>query len=144
VKTKSVSLGGHDRRHSLSCAHGLLRSPSRVLLEVVPIQTPHGFFCPFCGSFCCLIWVCSLPFSGLIRHWCGSFCCRVEPSSGSWICGGVSFCSFYWLGGFVSWLDRRASGCYSNGFLGSWPSTAVICVRFGQVCSSLPDLQLRY
>ena len=131
MRTKSVSFGAHDRCCSLSCTHDLLWSPSWVLLEVVPIQTPRGFFCPLRVSFCCPIWVFSLTFSGLICRWCGSFCCSVELLGGSWIYGGVFFCSFCWSGGFVLGWTEGLVDVISNGFLGSWPSTVVIGVRFG-------------
>ena len=43
----------------------------------------------------------------------------------------VSFCSFFWLGGFVlGWIEGLVDAI-SNGFLGSWDSTTVNCVRFG-------------
>ena len=45
----------------------------------------------------------------------------------------VSFCSFFWLGGFVLSLIEGLVDAISNGFLGSWDSTAVNCVRFGFV-----------
>jgi hypothetical protein len=39
----------------------------------------------------------------------------------------VSFCSFFWLGGFVlGWIEGLVDAI-SNGFPGSWDSTAVNC-----------------